>query len=109
MKRQDYHGQCGATIEVELKYGLTAEVEYSLTYTSSPYDRGDYWNPPSGGDVEDVEWKQKSMTIFDNEGDEIAFSLNEEEREEISKLANTAMDREAVETCREDLRNHYDD
>lgn len=109
MKRQDYHGQCSATIEVELCYGLTLEAEYRLTYTASSYDRGDYWNPPSGGDVEDVDWKQKSMTIVDNEGVEIAFSLTEDEREDITKKADTAIDRKAVEICREHLQNHYDD
>ena len=109
MKRQDYHGTCDATVEVELPYGLTMVAEYTLKYTASPYDRGDYMNPPSGGDVEDIEWKQKSMTILDNEGDEISFSLNEGEREDLTKKADTAIDRYAVTTCREDLRDHYDD
>lgn len=58
-------------------------VEVSIAYSISPYDlgcrytsNGDGW-PPSGGEVEDVEFTVKSAVSYDEMGEELRFSQAE--------------------------------
>lgn len=40
------------------------EIEVTFKYTINPYNPGDYYNPPEGGDAEIDDWEYESDNMF---------------------------------------------
>lgn len=53
------------------------QIEYTVFFTVTPYDKGDYYQPPSGGEVKDIRVYKRELMRADDVTDELDMMIDE--------------------------------
>ena len=68
------------------------QIDYTVEFTVTPYDKGDYYQPPSGGEVRDIRvYRKKNIKNLFNE---LELMCADDVTDELDKMIDEAIKKE---------------
>jgi len=68
------------------------QIDYTVEFTVTPYDKGDYYQPPSGGEVRDIRvYRKKNIKNLFNE---LELMCADDVTNELDKMIDEAIEKE---------------
>ena len=60
-------------------------IDYTIEFTVTPYDKGDYYQPPSGGEVRDIRVYKRELMESSDVTNELDKMIDEAIKKEIER------------------------
>ncbi len=60
-------------------------IDYTVEFTVTPYDKGDYYQPPSGGEVRDIRVYKRELMESGDVTNELDKMIDEAIKKEIER------------------------
>tara|TARA_R100000329_G_C7575447_1_gene203818 strand:- start:127 stop:363 length:237 start_codon:yes stop_codon:yes gene_type:complete len=60
-------------------------IDYTVEFTVTPYDKGDYYQPPSGGEVRDIRVYKRELMESSDVTNELDKMIDEAIKKEIER------------------------
>ena len=61
------------------------QIDYTVEFTLTPYDKGDYYQPPSGGEVRDIRVYKRELMESGDVTNELDKMIDEAIEKEIKR------------------------